>query len=85
MATADPEVQIKTDGLSVDFGMGEANVGKQFKAAAAMGAQFAVVFGPDEWAQGGRVTIKDLGSGAQEQVDVDKVVTWVKDRKPTDR
>jgi histidyl-tRNA synthetase len=49
----------------------------QFKRADASGARFALVFGPDEFAQG-MVTVKALrdGAGAQELRPLDATAAW---------
>jgi histidyl-tRNA synthetase len=47
----------------------------QFKKADASGARFAMIFGPDELAQG-KVTIKDLRQGVQEAWDLDRLQAW---------
>ena len=58
--------------LRVEFPLGHAPVGKQFKLADARKARFAVVMGPDDRARG-EVMLKDLASGAQEAVSIDTV------------
>jgi histidyl-tRNA synthetase len=47
----------------------------QFKKADASGARFAMVFGPDELAQG-KVTLKDLGRGEQQQLPLADLKSW---------
>jgi histidyl-tRNA synthetase len=49
----------------------------QFKRADASGARYALVFGPDELAQGA-VTVKSLrdGTGAQVQRPLDQADAW---------
>jgi histidyl-tRNA synthetase len=54
-------------GLAVDYPLTAAKVGRQFQAASTMGARWAVVVGPEEWANG-EVTLKNLASGTQERV-----------------
>ena len=56
-------------------GMG--SMKSQFKKADASGAQFGLVFGPDELAQG-RVTVKSLrdGQGAQRSEALSQIATW---------
>jgi histidyl-tRNA synthetase len=56
---------------------GPGSMKSQFKKADASGARFALVFGPDELAQG-QVTVKSLrdGSGAQEPRPLDDVAAW---------
>jgi histidyl-tRNA synthetase len=49
----------------------------QFKKADSSGASFALVFGPDELAQG-QVTVKSLrdGQGAQRSEALSQMATW---------
>jgi histidyl-tRNA synthetase len=42
------------------------------KSAAAVGASFAVILGPDELAQG-EVVVRDMGGGEERRVKVDEV------------
>jgi histidyl-tRNA synthetase len=58
-------------------GEGPGSMKSQFKKADASGAAFALVFGPDELAQG-QVTVKSLrdGSGAQRLERLDAVGAW---------
>jgi histidyl-tRNA synthetase len=54
---------------------GPGSMKSQFKKADASGAKFALVFGPDELAQG-QVTVKDLRAGAQVQHPLDAPQAW---------
>jgi histidyl-tRNA synthetase len=54
---------------------GPGSMKSQFKKADASGAKFALVFGPDELAQG-MVTVKDLRAGAQVQHPLDAPQAW---------
>jgi histidyl-tRNA synthetase len=56
-------------------GMG--SMKSQFKKADASGAAFALVFGPDELAQG-QVTVKSLrdGQGAQRSEALGQITAW---------
>ena len=56
----------------------------QFKKADASGATHALIFGPDEWAQG-QVMIKSLrdGQGAQHAVALADWKTWAPGLKTT--
>jgi histidyl-tRNA synthetase len=54
---------------------GPGSMKSQFKKADASGARFAMIFGPDELAQG-KVTIKDLRQGVQEAWDLDRLQAW---------
>ena len=72
---------LRAAGVSVQMhasaaeGMG--SMKSQFKRADASGARYALVFGPDELAQGA-VTVKSLrdGTGAQVQRPLDQAGTW---------
>ena len=60
---------------------GPPSVKSQFKKADASGARFALVFGPDELAQG-QVTIKPLRDGGpQVAQDLSSLTTWADDLK----
>ena len=60
---------------------GPPSVKSQFKKADASGARFALVFGPDELAQG-QVTIKPLRDGGQQVAqDLSSLTTWADDLK----
>jgi histidyl-tRNA synthetase len=54
---------------------GTGSMKSQFKRAAASGARHALVFGPDELAQG-KVAVKDLGQGTQRLEALDDVAAW---------
>jgi len=57
--------QLRTAGLRVEYPLAETALAKQLKLAAARGARFAIVIGPDDRAAG-TVALKDLATGAQE-------------------
>lgn len=60
---------------------GTPSVKLQFKKADASGARFALVFGPDELAQG-QVTLKPLRDGGQQVAkDLSSLSTWADDLK----
>jgi histidyl-tRNA synthetase len=63
---------LRDAGVSVDYSLAPAKVGKQFQNAAALGARFAVVVGPEEWAAV-EVTVKNLTTGEQTRVKCDEV------------
>jgi len=71
--------QLRSAGLSVDYGFTEANVGKQFKAATTRDARFAVVMGPDEWKRGA-VKLKNLTSREEVEVGVDAIVARLREK-----
>jgi histidyl-tRNA synthetase len=56
---------------------GRGSMKSQFKKADASGARFALIFGPDEVAQG-KVTVKALrdGAGAQVLQPIDAAQAW---------
>lgn len=58
---------LREAGYSVEYAFGPAKVSKQFQNAAAAGARFAVVIGPDEWAAG-EVSLKNLATGEQTRI-----------------
>ena len=65
--------QLRDAGISVDYALTPAKVGKQFQAASALGARFALVVGAEEW-KSGEVKLKNLASGVEEQVKVTDLV-----------
>jgi histidyl-tRNA synthetase len=72
---------LRAQGASVQMhassGEGMGSMKSQFKKADASGARFALIFGPDELAQG-VVTVKSLrdGTGAQVQRPLDQPADW---------
>ena len=64
-------------GLAIDYGLTDTRVGKQFQAAAASGARFAVIFGSEEW-QTQEVKLKNLASGAEERVKMSALVEKIR-------
>jgi histidyl-tRNA synthetase len=72
---------LRAAGVSVQMhastGEGMGSMKSQFKRADASGARYALIFGPDELAQGA-VTVKSLrdGTGAQVQRPLDQADTW---------
>jgi histidyl-tRNA synthetase len=63
---------LRDAGRSVDYPLRTQSFGKQLKSAAAVGASFAVILGPDELAQG-EVVVRDMGGGEERRVKVDEV------------
>lgn len=60
--------RLRGDGFSVEYGLKhQKNLGKQFKAADAVGARRVVVLGPDDLAQG-NVVVKEMESGEESRV-----------------
>jgi len=63
---------LRDAGVSADYSLTPAKVGKQFQNAGALGARFAVVVGPEEWIAG-EVTLKNLATGEQTRIKRDEV------------
>ncbi len=59
--------QLRDAGLAVDYSFAPSKVGKQFQAASAVGARFALVVGLEEW-NAGEVKLKNLATGTEERV-----------------
>ncbi|MBI5817488.1 MAG: histidine--tRNA ligase [Verrucomicrobia bacterium] len=68
--------ELREAGLACDYPLIGAKVGKQFEAASAGGAKFAVVIG-DEWAQG-QATVKTLATREENKVEVARLVERLK-------
>ncbi|MGH9461366.1 MAG: histidine--tRNA ligase [Vicinamibacteria bacterium] len=64
-------------GIPVESPYSPAGVGKDLKAADQAGAHFAVIVGPDEWVAK-EVKLKDLRSGKEERLSVERVVEAVR-------
>lgn len=67
---------IRRAGFSAVYPYKSGGVGKAFKAAANVGARFAVVIGPDE-AERGVVKVKDLAAGSESEMSVDALVAML--------
>ncbi len=65
---------VRQAGLRVDLYPEAEKLGKQFKYASEQGIPFVLIMGEDERARG-EVSIKDLGSGQQQSVKQENVVT----------
>lgn len=59
--------RLRETGASVEYGLKQQGVGKQFKNASAVGARRAVVLGPDELAEGVAV-VKEMETGHESRV-----------------
>jgi histidyl-tRNA synthetase len=57
---------LRSQGVAVDLAFGDRKLGKQLAAANRSGAQFAVIFGEEEIAQGA-VALKDLRDGGEQR------------------
>ncbi|MGD0016539.1 MAG: histidine--tRNA ligase [Verrucomicrobiia bacterium] len=64
---------LRDAGVAVDYSLTPEKVGKQFQAASALGAKFAMVVGPEEW-RSGEVKLKDLETGAEKRVKVEEIL-----------
>lgn len=69
--------QLRDAGVGVDYALTPAKVGKQFQNASALGARFAVVVGPDEWAAG-EVKVKNLGTTEEKSVKLSELAGHLK-------
>ena len=85
VTTADvPEVlrlshALRDRGVRVEYALKAQAVAKQLKIASARQAKTAVIIGPDE-REAGEVMLRNLGTGTEERIAVDKLVTeyaWV--------
>lgn len=61
--------QLRDAGIAVDYAFTPAKVGKQFQAASAAGARYALVVGPEEW-RTGEVKLKNLANGTEERARI---------------
>jgi histidyl-tRNA synthetase len=66
--------QLRDAGIAIDYALTPAKVGKQFQAASAGGARFALVVGPEEWASG-EVKLKNLATEKEERVKTADLTT----------
>jgi len=64
--------ELRDDGFSVDYGLSEAKIGKQFQMADALGARFALTLGPEEW-KSGKMKLKRLATGEEATVPLTNV------------
>ena len=63
--------RLRRDGLAVELGY-TGNLGKRLKRADKVGARVAVILGEDEAAKGS-ATVRDLDTGEQELVALDRL------------
>ena len=68
---------LRGEGVTVILHPGQSSMKSQFKKADASGAAYALIFGPDELAEG-MVTIKSLrdGTGAQVKQPLGQLTLW---------
>ncbi|MBU6252111.1 MAG: histidine--tRNA ligase [Alphaproteobacteria bacterium] len=68
--------QLRRAGISADLGF-KGNMKKRMQKANDLGARFAIILGDDELAKG-VASVKDLASGAQQEVALDALVAAVR-------
>jgi histidyl-tRNA synthetase len=68
--------RLQESGIPAETPFSPAGVAKDLKAANQSRARFAVIVGPDEWSAG-EVKMKDLGSGREERLSVERIVEVV--------
>jgi histidyl-tRNA synthetase len=64
---------LRDAGVAVDYSLTPAKVGKQFQAASALGAPFALVVGPEEW-RTGEVKVKNLATGEEKRLKTEEII-----------
>jgi histidyl-tRNA synthetase len=64
--------QLRDTGKCVEYGLRHQGVGKQLKAADAVGARKAVIMGPDERAAG-EVVVRAMSTGEEVRVPIDRL------------
>ncbi len=72
--------ELRAEGLSADRAYGNRAAKKQWGVADRVGARWGVMLGPRELAEG-KVAVKDLASGVQQDVARAEVAAWLKMRK----
>lgn len=70
---------LRRGGIACELYPGPVRMGKQFRHAERQGMRWVAVVGPDELARG-KVSVKDLESGEQEEVDEERVVDYLTSR-----
>src|SRR5664280_1754719 len=65
--------QLRDSGIAIDYAFTPAKVGKQFQAASASGARFALVVGPEEW-KTDEVKLKNLTTGEEKRLKTEEVI-----------
>jgi histidyl-tRNA synthetase len=70
-AALDLTQELRRSGVAVDLGY-SGNVGKRMKRAGKLQARWAVLLGDDELARGA-ATVRDMDSGVQSEVSLDKI------------
>ena len=75
--------RLRRSGRSVQYALRPQAVGRQLRQAARSGASRAVIVGPDEEAAAS-ATVRDLGSGAQETVTLDALLSGPRAPEPAE-
>ena len=71
--------ELRRTGINVITSFDKRGLGKQFQAADKQGIQFCVIIGNDE-AAAAKSSLKDLKSGEQIEVSLDKLAEEIKQR-----
>lgn len=71
---------LRDAGLSIDYALSPAKVGKQFENASSLNARWAIVVAPQEW-QSGQVKLKNMANGQEETVAVDEVAKRLESKR----
>jgi histidyl-tRNA synthetase len=71
--------QLRTSGLRAEIGYDEKSLRSQLRRANRLGAAFTVMLGERELADG-KVTLKDMQGGEQEEIAVAEVVAHLQGR-----
>jgi histidyl-tRNA synthetase len=71
--------KLRSRGLAVNFSYKSANLAKQLKQASAQNAQKCVIIG-QELSESNELIIKDMATGEQESIDVDKFFAELKSK-----
>ena len=69
--------EVRAEGLHVIEAFGKASLKAQLESANKAGARVTVILGQQE-VQDGTIIVRDMDSGAQETVPLDKMVTYIK-------
>lgn len=74
MASLQLVKKLRAAGINAEIFLDSANLKKQFKYANKQGIPFVIIMGPDEAAQN-LVSLKDMNSGEQKQMEIDEMIT----------
>jgi histidyl-tRNA synthetase len=73
---------LREAGLVADRDYLDRKMKAQMKAADRVQAKFVAILGDDELSQG-QINVKNLATGEQEIIDIEQLVTYIKDRVGT--